>query len=148
MKTLVCGGRDFTDMLFVFKTLDRLRQERGITHIIEGGQRTRDRHTREIIGGADYWAMRWAKRNTIPFDSVRADWNKHGKAAGPIRNQRMIDEFKPKLVVAFKGGNGTADMVRRAKLADIEILEIVRPYLVTVKLKIFVTNYFFRLKAF
>jgi hypothetical protein len=37
-----------------------------------------------------------------------------GPAAGPIRNQRMLD-WGPDLVVAFAGGKGTADMVRRAR---------------------------------
>ena len=48
-----------------------------------------------------------------------ADWTKHGKAAGPIRNQKMLDEC-PDLVVAFPGGKGTADMVRRAMKAGID----------------------------
>jgi hypothetical protein len=47
-----------------------------------------------------------------------------GKAAGPIRNQRMIDEGKPDLVIAFPGGRGTADMVSRAKKAGIPVQEI------------------------
>jgi len=55
---------------------------------------------------------------------VRAKWSKHGRAAGPIRNQEMIDECKPDLVVAFPGGRGTADMVRRAKAAGIRVIEV------------------------
>jgi hypothetical protein len=50
-----------------------------------------------------------------------ADWNTHGRAAGPIRNQRMLDEVKPELVVAFPGGRGTADMVRRAREAGVNV---------------------------
>jgi hypothetical protein len=53
-----------------------------------------------------------------------ADWKAHGRAAGPIRNQRMIDEHRPELVVAAPGGRGTADMVRRARAAGIEVFEI------------------------
>ena len=47
----------------------------------------------------------------------------HGKGAGPIRNQRMLDAGQPDLVVAFEGGRGTADMITRTKRAGIEILE-------------------------
>ena len=43
---------------------------------------------------------------------------------GHIRNQQMIDEGKPDLVVAFKGGTGTADMVRRAKKHNIKVIEV------------------------
>jgi hypothetical protein len=48
-----------------------------------------------------------------------------GKAAGSIRNQRMLDAEKHiDVVVAFPGGRGTADMVRRARAAGIHVLEI------------------------
>lgn len=53
-----------------------------------------------------------------------ADWDGLGRKAGPIRNQRMLDEGKPDLVVAFPGDKGTADMVRRARTASLEVLEI------------------------
>ena len=49
-----------------------------------------------------------------------ADWKVRGRAAGHIRNQQMLDEGRPHLVVAFPGGRGTADMVRRARAAGIE----------------------------
>jgi hypothetical protein len=105
--------------------LDRIRKERGITYLIEGGQRTRDPNTREIIGGADYFAMRWAKLRGVEFITVKADWDKDGKLAGPIRNSVMLREHNPDLVVAFKGGAGTADLVRKAKKAGIEVLQFV-----------------------
>jgi hypothetical protein len=52
-----------------------------------------------------------------------ADWDKHGRAAGPIRNQQMLDEGKPDLVVAFllPQGSGTLDMIRRTEKAGIEV---------------------------
>jgi ABC-type Fe3+-hydroxamate transport system substrate-binding protein len=54
----------------------------------------------------------------LPF---AADWHKHGRAAGPIRNKRMLDEGKPDLVVAFPGGRGTANMVKQAQAAGIPV---------------------------
>lgn len=48
-----------------------------------------------------------------------ADWKKHGKAAGPIRNGIMLRDGKPDMVVAFPGGRGTANMVDQARLADL-----------------------------
>jgi ferredoxin-thioredoxin reductase catalytic subunit len=52
----------------------------------------------------------------------RANWQKYGKAAGPIRNQWMLDDNPDlDLVLAFthdiKKSRGTADMVRRARKA-------------------------------
>src|SRR5687767_7065897 len=105
MRVLVCGGRDYNDSDRIFNTLYQIDAERGpITCIIHG-----------CATGADTQGRVWAQhhdRKHVPF---RADWNTHGKAAGPLRNARMLDEGKPDLVVAFPGGRGTADMIRRAK---------------------------------
>ena len=57
----------------------------------------------------------------LPF---QADWNRHGRAAGPIRNQRMIVEGKPDIVVAFPGGLGTANMVKQARQYGIMVREV------------------------
>jgi hypothetical protein len=53
------------------------------------------------------------------------DWKTHGKAGGPIRNQMMLDDYKPQVVIAFPGGSGTADMVRRAHATQgIDVIEV------------------------
>lgn len=75
--------------------------------------------------GADRLSEK-ALRNTyskFPVERYPADWNKHGKAAGPIRNQQMLDEGKPDLVIAFLAQNsrGTKDMVSRAEKAGVEV---------------------------
>lgn len=57
----------------------------------------------------------------LPF---QADWHTHRRAAGPIRNRRMIEEGKPDLVVAFPGGRGTANMVAQARKAGIDVIEV------------------------
>jgi hypothetical protein len=55
-----------------------------------------------------------------------ANWKEHGKAAGPIRNGNMLDEAgdEPLLVIAFKGGRGTADCVRQAISRNMIVLEV------------------------
>ncbi len=113
MRVLVCGGRCFDDEALVQATLNGL----GVTHIIEGG-----------ASGADTLAWRWARANlgggSEHISQFKARWDVHGKAAGPIRNQEMLDEGKPDLVVAFDGGRGTADMVRRAERAGIPVKKV------------------------
>lgn len=113
MKVLVCGGRDFNDGLLVYETLDRLHRERGITAIIEGGAK-----------GADTAAYSWAKIHGLHNQTYPADWTLHGRAAGPRRNATMLADGNPDLVLAFPGGRGTADMVRRARAAGVEVREI------------------------
>jgi hypothetical protein len=60
----------------------------------------------------------WAEGIGVRCDVYEADWISLGRKAGPIRNQRMLEEGKPDLVMAFPGGRGTADMVRRGKEAE------------------------------
>ncbi len=115
IRVLVCGGRNYRDRDHVWNTLTRLDAERGPFSVLIHGAAT----------GADEEAMGWARampgRKHAPF---AADWHQHGRSAGPIRNARMIREGRPDLVIAFPGGFGTADMVRRAELAGIEVIRI------------------------
>lgn len=110
MKILVCGGRDFDDRGLLEEELTYLMCEHEITAIIHGAAR-----------GADSLAGEFARDYLIQEIRFPADWKKDGKAAGPIRNQRMLDEGKPDFVVAFPGGTGTADMVKRAMAAGIKV---------------------------
>jgi hypothetical protein len=82
-----------------------------IDAVIEGGAR-----------GADFLGGCWADMHKVKRVTVPADWATHGNAAGPIRNRRMLTDFKPDLVVAFPGGKGTADMIRQAEAAGVKVL--------------------------
>lgn len=95
----------------MMRVMDALHSERKFTAIIQGGAQ-----------GADRLASEWARtKPEIERYECKADWHKHGLASGPLRNARML-EWKPDLVVAFPGGRGTADMVRRSKAAGVEVL--------------------------
>ena len=61
-----------------------------------------------------------------PARTLWAPAGRIGKKAGPLRNQRMLDEGKPDLVVAFPGGGGTKDTVRRAVQAGVIIHDVNR----------------------
>lgn len=114
MRVLVTGGREYADATAVASVLDALREAHGRLTVIQGG-----------ASGADALARQWCgKQSSVHMINEPADWHTHGRAAGPIRNQRMIDEHKPELVIAFSGGRGTADMVRRARAAGITVREI------------------------
>lgn len=67
-------------------------------------------------------AERWAKVREMNYQGYPAKWAKFHKAAGPIRNQEMVDT-QPDLVVAFllPGSKGTADAIKRAQKAGIEV---------------------------
>jgi hypothetical protein len=101
------------DRKWLFRDLDELCASRSVTLVISG-----------CAHGADTLGIEWAEARGIEVARFPADWNVHGRAAGPIRNQQMLDEGRPNLVVAFPGGRGTADMVRKAREAGIELIVI------------------------
>lgn len=110
-RVLVCGGRNFADTGRLFNKLDDVLFRLGsIETIIHGN-----------APGADRLAKSWALDRGVACKPYPADWERNGKAAGPIRNQQMIDEGKPDLCIAFPGGVGTADMVRRARRHEIPV---------------------------
>lgn len=112
---VVTGGRDFREAWIVDAALDALHDKHGITLLAHGGAR-----------GADTLAGAWALRRRVPAHVFEADWNRHGKAAGHIRNGRMLDNMRGAVaVVAFKGGKGTADCVWQAHRRAFLVLRVV-----------------------
>jgi hypothetical protein len=120
MRVLVCGGRDFGDKAktaewdFVQKTLDVYLDKYGKDLVIING----------AAKGADCASSMWALRNVVPFYEYHAEWDKYGKRAGYLRNQQMLDEGKPDLVIAFPGGHGTKMMVDIARKAGVPVEEV------------------------
>jgi hypothetical protein len=109
MRILVCGSRDWNDFSKIeniLKTYANTENNNSNT-IIHGGCR-----------GADSIGGYIGKKLNMNIAVYKAQWNKYGKAAGPIRNQQMIDEGKPDIVYAFHSciekSKGTKDMVNKA----------------------------------
>jgi len=111
-RVLVTGGRDYDNALDVERALNMVYARHGAPIVIHGG-----------ASGADTLAAKWAERLGVPQRVHLADWRRHGRKAGPLRNQQMLDDEKPQLVLAFPGGRGTADMVRRARAAGVPVEE-------------------------
>ena len=77
MKVLVCGGRQFDDVATLASRLSEIHRDHTITEIIEGG-----------ATGADTLARKFGEQSGIPVRTFPADWERHGRAAGPIRTDR------------------------------------------------------------
>jgi hypothetical protein len=142
---LVCGGRNYgrvpantpthkleeaqdkadqeRQMLFDF--LDLLHKKRPITLIVQGYAEGADKLAHE-------WSVDRGVRSTgTKYRITSSMWNKMGKGAGFIRNKKMRDEQLPDLVVAFPGGNGTANMVRIAERAGTNVYVVNEEGIVT-----------------
>lgn len=122
---LFTGARDYGNRflvdLFVTGLAAYARAHRECITLIQGG-----------APGLDTLARRSAKDYPKQIDvrTFRAKWKRYGKKAGPIRNQRMLDEGQPKIVFAFhdnlEESKGTKDMIERAANAGIPVFLIQR----------------------
>lgn len=114
MRILVTGSRNWTDEALIRAAL---RQQAVGT---EGQPKV-------VVHGAARGADRIAHQIALEFgwtaDPHRADWGRFGKAAGPIRNQEMVD-LGADICLAFvmEGSVGTVDCIRRAEEAGIPVV--------------------------
>lgn len=118
MRVLVCGSRHFNDFDLMLKILSENFNKGDI--LIHGDAKGADRLSEYV---ARFYLF---ADDVIGVERYPADWNLHGKRAGPIRNHQMLTEGKPDLVIAFiaVGSRGTKHMVEIAKKAGIPVKEI------------------------
>lgn len=80
-----------------------------------------------VTGGAtglDSLAHKYAEEMGFKTEVYPADWEQHGRSAGPIRNRQMAELEGVSMVIAFEGGAGTENMVRTAHKLEIPVLEV------------------------
>lgn len=109
-RVLVTGGREYGEG----RTVDAVLAGLDPYLVIQGGAR-----------GADAFAAGWAHRMGVPYLTVpvaEAAW-RISKRAGHDRNKRMLG-FCPDFVVAFPGGNGTANMCEQAADVGLRIIRV------------------------
>jgi hypothetical protein len=120
-RILVCGGRNYgytPESTYTKKDFPAFSMAMSIvvshepTLIIDGCAKGGDEVGKLVAASLSLEHLRFP-----------ADWLKYGKAAGHIRNKRMLEEGKPDLVIAFKGGKGTENMISIAKKAGVEVVE-------------------------
>ena len=114
IRRIICGSRHTKDRDLVWPILDGL----GEFFLIVGYDPNDPRHQ-----GVDQLAYEWAKSRGVKGVCVPAKWKAQGKAAGPIRNRKMLTHC-PDEVCAFPGGRGTDDMKRAALEAGVPVVEL------------------------
>lgn len=80
-----------------------------------------------VSGGAkgiDTNAIAMAKANNLPYKVFEADWNTHGKAAGPIRNKQMADYADALLLIWDGKSKGSANMKSTMKKLNKPVYEV------------------------
>ena len=112
MKVIIAGGRDFKDYDLLTRKCDDILKE--VDHldleIVSGGAR-----------GADYLGELYAQVQSLPLKIFPADWDTHGKAAGPIRNTQMA-EYADALIAFWDGrSRGTKHMIDTATKNNLNV---------------------------
>lgn len=114
MHVLVCGARDWTNSGAVRRELENLGKNSDNVSVVHGG-----------CSGADDIAGKLSVELGMTEIRVPAEWKRYGRAAGPIRNQKMLDMYPIELVLAFhpsiENSRGTKDMVSRAKKKNVSV---------------------------
>jgi hypothetical protein len=113
VKIIIAGGRNFENYkLLKFKCnsiLQELKENEEI-QIVSGG-----------CNGADILGEKYAKEKHYICKRFEADWNKNGKAAGPIRNEEMA-KYSDYLIAFWDGkSKGTNSMINIARQHGLKI---------------------------
>lgn len=110
MKLAIIGGRDFADsgraMDLLIQYFDVGNINCSISTIVTG-----------CASGADAIARDMAKEFSLNLDIHKANWTQFGKAAGPMRNAKIVENAD--MILAFWDGQsrGTKDSITKARLA-------------------------------
>lgn len=113
-RILICGDRKWNNPQLILETLSQEHQRDPVEVVIQGEAQ-----------GADIMGRAAAERLGIPVLSFPADWRKHGRSAGPIRNRTQFKEGRPTLGLAFhdfiENSKGTKDMVIVMRTAGVPV---------------------------
>jgi 1-aminocyclopropane-1-carboxylate deaminase/D-cysteine desulfhydrase-like pyridoxal-dependent ACC family enzyme len=117
VRVIVCGGRKFNKSEFLNQILNYFNETYNLVALAHGN-----------ATGADTLAKEWAEQQKdISVVAFPVTWINNSivdKAAELKRNQEMLNRFKPDFVIAFEGGTGTADMIKKAKQKNVPVFEI------------------------
>jgi len=98
MKVIIAGSRNIVDYNTIVSAINSSQFK--ITCVVSGTAR-----------GVDTLGEKWAKENKVKIERYPADWDKHGRAAGYIRNEQM-SKVADALIAIWDGeSKGTKHMI-------------------------------------
>lgn len=108
MKTIISGSRGITDIAIVREAVKKSGFE--ISQVLSGTAR-----------GVDRLGERWAEENGVPVRKCPADWSKHGKRAGILRNVFMAEEADALIAIWDGKSRGTGHMITVAEVCELKV---------------------------
>lgn len=110
MKVIIAGGRDFTDVVMLTNYCADILCATKEVEVVCGCSQ-----------GADILGLDFAAAFGYEVELFPPDWDKHGKAAGPIRNKEMV-EYADALIAFWDGkSRGTKDVIDQATKAGLKV---------------------------
>ena len=114
MRVIIAGSRTVADYWLVRAAVEAALAEwadaGAVAEVVSGCNGRRDAAGR-VVSGTDLLGEAWASAHAIPVKRFPADWNKHGKAAGPIRNREMAAHATHLVAVWVGESRGTKNMI-------------------------------------
>lgn len=104
MKLIIAGSRSFSDYNLLKHKLDHLLQNQTKIEIVSGTAK-----------GADRLGERYAKEKGYQLTRFPADWQKHGKKAGYLRNEQMAKSATHAVIFWDGQSKGTNHMIKLAQ---------------------------------
>ncbi|SFT93279.1 Protein of unknown function [Kosakonia arachidis] len=113
MRVLICSGRFYADIHTLTRILDLYTRTQTIDVLIHGGH--------HALGRA---IETWARDKDIHIIRYPANWALHGKYAETRRNLFMLEDSRPDVLLAFPGGEDTAECIKMAQNIGIRVIEV------------------------
>ncbi|MGR7274373.1 SLOG family protein [Klebsiella aerogenes] len=113
MRVLICSGRFYADTHTITHMLDLYTRTQTINVLIHGGHQT--------LGST---IENWARGIDVHVIRYPANWAVHGKYAETRRNLFMLKDSRPDVLLAFPGGEDTAECIKMARNYGVKVIEI------------------------
>lgn len=108
VRTIIAGSRHLTDPELVERAV--IASGFKISVVLSGRAR-----------GIDQLGEGWAKKNGTPVELYPANWNEHGRAAGPLRNREMVSKAEALIAVWDGVSRGTEDCIAEARRRGLKV---------------------------
>lgn len=102
MKVIIAGGRDYHNYDTLLEAIAESQLQ--ISTVISGGAK-----------GVDALGEQYAESMNMQLDVYHADWERHGRAAGPIRNRKMAENAEALIAIWDGKSKGTKNMIETAE---------------------------------
>jgi predicted Rossmann fold nucleotide-binding protein DprA/Smf involved in DNA uptake len=108
MKVIIAGSRDIQNYSLIVDAVE----ESGfsVTHVISGG-----------ASGVDQLGEQYAINLHLNLTIFEADWEQHGRSAGPRRNKQMASEADALVAIWDGKSKGTKNMIELARKFGLKV---------------------------